>query len=36
MESPDSGEITSYFVETFVDFAKKAIPVIDEIESAET
>ena len=36
LESPDSGEITSYFVETFVDFAKKAIPVIDEIESAAT
>lgn len=36
LECPDSGEITSYFVETFVDFAKKAIPVINEIESAET
>ena len=36
LESPDSGEITSYFVETFVEFAKKAIPVIDEIESAES
>ena len=28
-------EITQYFVETFVEFAKKAIPVIDKIERAE-
>ena len=32
----DDGEIMRYFVETFVEFAKNAIPVIDEIESAET
>lgn len=30
------GVITHYFVETFVEFAKKAIPVIDKIENAET
>lgn len=33
-KSPDDGEIKKYFVKTFVDVAKTAIPVIDKIECA--
>ena len=31
-EADEDGDITRYFVDTFVDFAIKAIPVIDDIE----
>ena len=32
----DGGEVTSYFVDRFVEVASKAIPVIDELEGTET
>ena len=30
------GEVTSYFVDRFVEVATEAIPVIDELEGMET